>query len=113
MTRPSGLVQGSLDLVLLKLLALQPMHGWGIGQQIKLLSQGELAVSDASVYEALHRLEQDGWISGSWQPTANNRRAKVYSLTSPGRKQLARETGEWHRLTSAIGRIVHLRTIEP
>lgn len=112
MSRPTDLVQGTLGLILLKLLALQPMHGWAIIQHLRDASDGELQVSDASLYEALHRLEQDGWIKGAWKQTPNNRRAKFYSLTPDGRRQLAKETGEWNRLAGAIGRLMRLRALD-
>lgn len=112
MSRPTDLVQGTLGLLLLKVLDLQPMHGWGIAQNLAALSRGDLRVNDTSLYEALHRLEQDGWIKGQWKPSANNRRAKFYSLTRAGRRQLAREQGEWDRLSTAIRRVMRLRTID-
>jgi transcriptional regulator len=111
-TRPTDLVQGTLGLLLLKLLDLQPMHGWAVAQHLGTLSGGELRVSDTSLYETLHRLEQDGWIKGAWKPSANNRRAKYYSLTRAGQRRLAQETGEWNRLSGAIGRVMRLRTID-
>ena len=111
MSRPADLVQGTLGLLILKMLALEPMHGWSVGQRLKEVSANDLSVSDGSVYEALHRLEQEGWIQAEWRPSENNRRAKYYSLTRPGRRQLARETGEWQRLSDAIGRVMRLRTL--
>jgi transcriptional regulator len=112
MSRPTDLVQGTLALLLLKLLALQPMHGWAVGMHLKTLSGDDLQVSEASLYQALHKLEQDGWITGEWKPSANNRRAKFYSLTRAGRRRLAEETGEWDRLSAAIGRVMRLRAID-
>jgi PadR family transcriptional regulator, regulatory protein PadR len=112
MSRPTDLVQGTLGLLILKLLALQPMNGWSVGQQLKHLSGADLRVSDGSVYEALHRLEQEGWVKAEWRASENNRRAKYYSLTAPGRRQLARETGEWQRLSDAISRIMRLHTVD-
>lgn len=112
MSRPTDLVQGTLGLLLLKLLDLQPMHGFAVSIHLKTLSGGELQVSDASLYQALHKLEQDGWIAGEWKPSANNRRAKFYSLTRAGRRHLSKETGEWDRLSTAIARVMRLRTID-
>jgi PadR family transcriptional regulator PadR len=111
MSRPTDLVQGTLDLLILKLLDLQPMHGWAIGQHLTSVSGGELQVTEGSMYQAVHRLEQDGWIAGEWKPSANNRRAKYYSLTRVGRRQLSNELGEWDRLSSAIARVMRLRTL--
>jgi PadR family transcriptional regulator PadR len=108
MSRPSDLVQGTLDLLLLKMLALEPMHGWAISQRLKQISGDVLQVSDGSLYPALHKLEQQGWIEAEWKPTENNRRAKFYSLTRSGRKQLAREADAWARLAGAISRVVTL-----
>ena len=86
---PSDLVQGTLDLLILKILALEPLHGWAIGQRLKQVSGDILQVSDGSLYPALHKLEQEGWIEAEWKPTENNRRAKFYSLTRSGKRQLA------------------------
>ena len=91
MSRPSDLVQGTLDLLILKILALEPLHGWAIGQRLKQVSGDILQVSDGSLYPALHKLEQEGWIEAEWKPTENNRRAKFYSLTRSGKRQLARK----------------------
>lgn len=113
MSRPNDLIQGTLDLLILKLLDLQPMHGWSITQHLDTVSRGELQVTDASLYTALHRLEQGGLLNGEWKASANNRRAKYYSLTRAGRQQLALETGEWNRLSGAIGRVIRLRAIAP
>jgi PadR family transcriptional regulator, regulatory protein PadR len=109
MSKPADLVQGTLDLLILKLLALQPMNGWTIGQRLKELSADVLQVSDGSLYPALHKLEQEGWITAEWRPSANNRRAKFYSLTRAGRKQLQIESGNWDRLAGAITALVRLR----
>ena len=108
MTRPSDLVQGTLDLLLLKILALQPLNGWSISQRLKQVSGDVLQVSDGSLYPALHKLEQEGWIRSEWKSSENNRRAKYYSLTRLGRRQLDKETAEWDRLSSAISRVVRL-----
>src|SRR5499426_4719652 len=109
MSKPSDLVQGTLDLLLLKILALKPLHGWAIGQRLKQVSGDVLQVSDGSLYPALHKLEQQGWITAEWAPSENNRRAKYYSLTRPGRKELEKETANWHRLAAAISRVVKLK----
>src|SRR6266480_4681686 len=98
MTRPSDLVQGTLALLLLKILALQPLNGWAISQRLKQVSGDILQVSDGSLYPALHKLEQEGWISAEWKATENNRRAKFYSLTRLGRRQFEKEASNWTRL---------------
>jgi transcriptional regulator len=109
MSKPSDLVQGTLDLLLLKIVALEPMNGWSISQRLRQISGDVLQVSDGSLYPALHKLEQEGWISAEWRPSENNRRAKFYSLTRPGRKQLEKETANWDRLAGAITQIVKLK----
>ncbi|MGD0133951.1 MAG: PadR family transcriptional regulator [Bryobacteraceae bacterium] len=106
MGKPTGLVQGTLDLLILKTLELQPMHGWAIAERIKQVSREVLQVQQGSLYPALHRLEQQAWIQAEWGESDNNRRAKYYSLTKAGRRQLARETVSWERLSSAISAIV-------
>ena len=111
MSKPNDLVQGTLDLLILKMLALEPMNGWAIGQRLKLLSSDVLQVSDGSLYPALHKLEQEGWVSAEWRPSENNRRAKFYSLTRAGRKQLAIEAGNWERLAHAITALVRLQEV--
>jgi transcriptional regulator len=108
MSKPSDLVQGTLDLLLLKILALEPLHGWAIGERLKQISGKVLQVSDGSLYPALHKLEQEGWITAEWKPTENNRRAKFYSLTRLGRKQLQKEAADWDRLSGAITHVVRL-----
>ncbi|HEY1583522.1 MAG TPA: PadR family transcriptional regulator [Chthoniobacterales bacterium] len=102
MSRSSTLVQGTLDFLLLKILALEPLHGFAISRRLVQVSDGVLQVSDGSLYPALHKLEHKGWIAAQWKPTENNRRAKFYSITRLGRKHLAREAEEWDRLSSAI-----------
>ena len=109
MSKPSDLVQGTLDLLILKILALEPLHGWAISQRLKQVSGDVLQVSDGSLYPALHKLEQEGWITAVWKPTENNRRAKFYELTRSGRKELERETANWQRLSTAISGIVKLK----
>jgi PadR family transcriptional regulator PadR len=108
-SKPSDLVQGTLDLLILKILALQPLNGWAISQRLKQISSDVLQVSDGSLYPALHKLEQEGWIVAEWKPSENNRRAKFYSLTRLGRKQLEKETANWDRLSAAISSIVKLK----
>src|SRR6201989_1204197 len=104
--KPSGLVQGTLDMLILKTLALEPLHGYGIGVRLEQISRGALQVNAGSLFPALRRLERTGLISGAWQPTENNRRAKYYSLTPRGRAQLKRETRDWEAQTRAIARIL-------
>lgn len=111
MSKPADLVQGTLDLLLLKILALEPLHGWAISQRLKQVSGDILQVSDGSLYPALHKLEQEGWITAEWKATENNRRAKFYSLTRPGRKQLQQEARNWERLSDAISHVVRLEEI--
>lgn len=108
MSRPSDLVQGTLDLLILKILALEPLHGWAISQRLKQVSDEILQVSDGSLYPALHKLEQQGWIEAEWKPSENNRRAKFYALTRSGRRQLNREAESWTRLSLAISLVVRL-----
>ena len=111
MSKPSDLVQGTLDLLLLKILALEPLHGWAISQRLKQVSGEVLQVSDGSLYPALHKLEQEGWITAEWKPSENNRRAKFYSLTRLGRRQLEKETANWARLSSAISGVIKLSEV--
>lgn len=108
MSKPTDLVQGTLDLLILKMLALEPMHGWAVGQRLRTHSGEILQVSDGSLYPALHKLEQEGWIASEWKPSENNRRAKFYSLTRAGRRALERETRNWDRLSSAISLVLKL-----
>ena len=109
MSKPPDLVQGTLDLLLLKILALEPLHGWAISQRLKQVSGDVLQVSDGSLYPALHKSEQEGWITAEWKPSENNRRAKFYSLTRLGRRHLEKESANWDRLSSAISHVVKLR----
>jgi transcriptional regulator len=109
MSKPPDLVQGTLDLLILKILALESLNGWAISQRLKQVSGDVLQVSDGSLYPALHKLEQHGWIKAEWGPSENNRRAKFYSLTRPGRKQLEQEAANWNRLAAAITQIVRLK----
>src|SRR6202171_1492073 len=98
MRQPSDLVQGTLDLLLLKILTLEPLNGFAISVRLKQVSGDVLQVSDGSLYPALHKLEQEGWIKAEWKPSENNRRAKFYTLTRPGRKELERDGANWNRL---------------
>ena len=109
MSRPSDLVQGTLDMLILKILALQPLNGWAISHRLKQISSDVLGVSDGSLYPALHKLEYRGWIRARWKSSENKRRAKFYSLTPLGRKQLEKETANWHRISAAISGIVKLK----
>ncbi len=109
MTKPSDLVQGTLDLLILKILALEPLNGWAISQRLKQISSEVLGVSDGSLYPALHKLEQRGWLTAQWRSSENNRRAKFYSVTRLGRKQLEKETADWNRVSAAISAVVKLK----
>ena len=106
MSKPTDLVQGTLDLLILKVIALEPMHGWAIAQRIRQMSNEELRVGQGSLYPALHKLEQQGWIEAEWAPSENNRRAKYYKITREGRRALKNETEQWGRLSAAISLIV-------
>ncbi len=108
MSKPSDLVQGTLDLLLLKILALEPLNGWAISQRLRQVSGDVLQVSDGSLYPALHKLEQEGWITAEWRASENNRRAKFYSLTRLGKKQLEKEAAHWMRLSDAITQVVRM-----
>ena len=106
MSKPTDLVQGTLDLLILKTIALGPMHGWAIARRIQQQSKDILQVGQSALYPALHKLEQQGWIDAEWKISENNRRAKYYTLTSAGRKALAKEAEQWQRLSAAISAIV-------
>jgi transcriptional regulator len=105
-SQPSGLVQGTLYMLILKTLALEPLHGHGIGVRLEQISKGVFKVNAGSLFPALSRLERDGLIKGAWRVTENNRQAKYYALTAAGRAQLKRETREWEVQTAAIARIL-------
>ncbi len=111
MSKPEDLLQGTLDLLLLKILALEPMNGFAVSQRLKQVSRDVLQVSDGSLYPALHKLEQEGWITAEWKTTENNRRAKFYSLTRLGQKKLEEEADNWGRLSAAISRVVKLKEV--
>ncbi len=102
MGKPTDLIQGTLDLLILKIIALEPMHGWGIAQRIRQLSKEVLQVNQGALYPALHRLEQNAWIKSQWGESENNRRAKFYSLTRAGEKYLKAQQASWDRLSVAI-----------
>lgn len=106
MGKPSDLLQGTLDLLILKTISLEPRHGWAIAKRIQQISNEVLQVQQGSLYPALHRLEQQGWVRAKWGETETGRQAKFYSLTAAGRKQLENETASWNRLSAAIQLIV-------
>lgn len=106
MGKPTDLVQGTLDLLILKTISLEPLNGWAIAKRIVQISNNVLQVQQGSLYPALHRLERQGWIKAEWSESENNRRAKFYSLTAAGRKRLQSELDNWHRLSSAIGLVI-------
>ena len=106
MSKPTDLVQGTLDLLVLKVVALEPMHGWAIAQRIRQMSGDVLQVGQGALYPSLHKLEQNGWISSEWAVSENNRRAKYYKLTKAGQKALKQEAAQWERLSAAISLIV-------
>jgi PadR family transcriptional regulator, regulatory protein PadR len=104
--KPTDLVQGTLDLLILKTISLEPANGWAIAKRIVQVSGDVLRVQQGSLYPALHRLEHQGWIKSEWKESENNRRAKLYSLTAAGRKRLRSELHNWHRLSNAIGLVI-------
>jgi PadR family transcriptional regulator, regulatory protein PadR len=106
LTKPADLVQGTLDLLILRVIALEPMHGWAIAQRIRQMSNEQLRVGQSALYPALHKLEQQGQIEAEWAFSENNRRAKYYKLTAAGRRALKSETAQWERLSTAISLVV-------
>ncbi|HZU24754.1 MAG TPA: PadR family transcriptional regulator [Bryobacteraceae bacterium] len=106
MSRPTDLVQGTLDLLILRILALEPMHGWAISQRLKAMSNDVLQVQQGSLYPALHKLEQQGWIAADWRASDNNRRAKYYCLTPDGCSRLEQEEANWQRLSTAVSDVI-------
>jgi PadR family transcriptional regulator PadR len=106
MSQPTDLLQGTLDLLILKTVALERMHGWGIAQRIQQVSKNALQIGQGSLYPALHRLEYKGWIEADWGESENNRRAKYYSLTRAGKKQLQTEVESWDRLANAVALVL-------
>ena len=108
MSKPSDLIHGTLDLLILNTLSLQPQHGWAIAKRIQQVSQEVLQVSQGALYPALHRLEQQGWIRSEWRVTDGGRDAKVYTLTRAGRTQLAKELEQWERMSNAVGLVIRM-----
>ncbi len=106
MSKPSDLIQGTLDLLILKTIALEPKHGWAIAKRIQQVSNEVLQVTQGALYPALHRLEQQGWVRAEWRPSETGREAKFYSLTRAGRTQLDRELAQWERLSSAVALVI-------
>jgi PadR family transcriptional regulator, regulatory protein PadR len=104
--KPSDLIQGTLDLLVLKTLALEPKHGWAIAKRIEQASNNVLQVSQGAVYPALHRLEQQGWLKSEWRPAETGREAKFYTLTRAGRAQLEKELDQWERLSGAVALVI-------
>ncbi len=108
MSRPSDLIQGTLDLLILKTLSLEPKHGWAIAKRIEQVTDDVLQVTQGALYPALHRLEQQGWVRAEWRASETGREAKFYSLTRVGRKQLERELAQWERLSNAVGMVIRM-----
>ena len=108
MSKPSDLIQGTLDLLILRTLAIEPMHGWAIARRIEQASQDVLQVTQGALYPALHRLEQQGWLNAEWRDTETGREAKFYSLTRAGRQQLEKELAQWERLSTAVGLVIRM-----
>jgi PadR family transcriptional regulator PadR len=107
-SRPSDLIQGTLDLLILKTVSLEPQHGWAIARRIQQVSNEVLQVTQGALYPALHRLEQQGWVEAEWKLTDTGREAKFYTLTRAGRKQLEKELAQWERLSGAVGLVVRM-----
>jgi transcriptional regulator len=108
MPTDKGLPQGTLDLLILKALSLEPLHGWAVSERLQQITRDALQVGQGSLYPALHRLERRGWIRARWATTENNRRAKYYELTAAGRRQLESEVASWRRLAALVGRVIDL-----
>jgi len=108
MSRPSSLIQGTLDLLILKTISIEPKHGWAIAKRIEQVSENALQITDGALYPALHRLEQQGWIFAKWRATETGREAKFYQLTRAGAAQLEKELAEWYRLSNAIGLVTRM-----
>src|SRR5262252_1173746 len=108
MGKPSDLIQGTLDLLILKTVSLEPQHGWAIAKRIQQVSNEILQITQGALYPALHRLEQQGWVRSEWRVTESGREAKYYSLTRAGRTQLQKELKQWERLSGAVGMVVRL-----
>lgn len=108
MSRPSDLIQGTLDLLILKTISIEPKHGWAIAKRIEQVSEDALQVTQGALYPALHRLEQQGWVTAEWRPTETGREAKFYRLTKAGKVQLEKELAQWERLSQAIGLVIRM-----
>ncbi len=108
MGKPSDLLQGTLDLLILKTISLEPKHGWGIAKRIEQVSNDALQITQGALYPALHRLEQQGWIRAEWRGTETGREAKFYNLTKAGRCQLEKELAKWERLSNAVGLVIRM-----
>jgi len=108
MSKPSDLIQGTLDLLILKTISIEPKHGWAIGKRIEQVSADVLQITQGALYPALHRLEQQGWIRSEWRDTETGREAKFYSLTRAGRTQLDEELAQWERLSNAVGLVIRM-----
>lgn len=108
MSKPSDLIQGTLDLLILRTLSLEPMHGWAIARRIQQASEEVLQVTQGALYPALHRLEQQGWLRAEWRETETGREAKFYALTRAGRAQLEKELAQWERLSNAVGLVIRM-----
>ena len=108
MSRPSDLIQGTLDLLILRTISVEPKHGWAIAKRIQQVSEDALQVTQGALYPALHRLEQQGWISAEWRVTETGREAKFYRLTKAGAAQLKKELAEWERLSTGIGLVIRM-----
>ena len=108
MSKPSDLIQGTLDLLILNTISLQPENGWAIAKRIQQISKDVLQVTQGALYPALHRLEQQGWVKGDWHVTETGREAKYYSLTKAGRTQLQKELAQWERLSSAVELVIRM-----
>ena len=108
MSKPSDLIQGTLDLLILKTISVSPKHGWAIAKRIEQASEDALQITQGALYPALHRLEQQGWIRASWRTTETGREAKFYELTKAGRVQLEKELAQWERLSNAVGLVIRM-----
>jgi len=113
MSKPSDLIQGTLDLLILNTISLEPQHGWGIAKRIQQVSNDVLQVTQGALYPALHRLEQQAWIKSEWRQTESGREAKFYSLTRAGRTQLQKELAQWERLSNAVGLVIRMTAESP
>jgi transcriptional regulator len=108
MSRPSDLIQGTLDLLILKTISVEPKHGWAIAKRIEQVSEDALQVTQGALYPALHRLEQQGWVTAEWRPSETGREAKFYRLTKAGKAQLQKELSQWERLSRAVGLVIRM-----